>query len=327
MAYVIDTLDIESMPKGQLQKCWLIMGSDGLGLPMQIPILIAKGQNSGPVVGITAAIHGDELNGIRVVQTLFQDFDLESLQGTIVGIPLLNLPGALRRQRYYSDNKDLNRLMPGKSDGYESEFYAYQIVEKILKNLNYLFDLHTASFGRVNSHYVRANLNMPHVAEMAHFQNADIVLKEMNTTTGTLRGAAQVLGIPAITVELGNPNSFQASMISAGYAGISHWLRHMGILPPQKPLAGEIQPGEKTIYCKKSYWVYSNAGGILKVFPKLVDKISSGQEIAVMYDVFGDQTQSYFAPEAGIVIGKSVMPIGESGSRILHLGILDEKGV
>lgn len=315
---VFPELDLAHFPKGKISKAWIQLAQDGIGIPILVPVLIARGKQDGPTLGLTAAIHGDELNGIRVIQRLFKELPIESLKGTVIGVPVLNIPGALRHQRHYSDNKDLNRIMPGKAKGFESQYYAYQILNKLVKHFDYLIDLHTASFGRINSYYVRANLKIPTVAEMARLQSPQIIL-DVPDTDGTLRGAAMDMKIPSITIEVGNPNRFQKGMIRSGLTGVFNWMSHLEMV--QEPIE---EPTEPTILCESSFWLYTETGGILDVLPELVQRVKTGQKVAYVRDVFGDVQATYTAPHDGVIIGKSVMPIGETGSRILHLGKIKE---
>jgi predicted deacylase len=129
-----------------------------------------------PVVGITAAVHGNELNGVPCIHRVVSDIDIHKLTGTVVAVPCVNVTGYLKFTREFADGKDLNRYFPGKEDGFASQVYAYQLMQKIISQFNYLIDLHTASFGRVNSYYVRSDMNDPIGAIMAHLQQPQVIL-------------------------------------------------------------------------------------------------------------------------------------------------------
>ncbi len=105
--------NLEDTPPGTTRNFWLRLGSDGMGNPMLVPLMVARGKKPGPVLGLTAAVHGDELNGISVIQRLFADLEVETLRGTVVAIPVVNIPGFNRQQRFFADGSDLNHLMPG----------------------------------------------------------------------------------------------------------------------------------------------------------------------------------------------------------------------
>lgn len=314
----IHTLELKSIPPGTINRFWLQLVSDGMGMPMNIPIIVAKGASRGPIVGLTAAVHGNELNGIPIIQRFLKEIDPQELRGMVVGIPVVNTPSFFRRKRRFIDGKDLNHIMPGKSDGNVSEVYAYRFFHKIVNQFEYLLDLHTASTGRINSYYIRADLAEPITRKMAMLQNAQIVVHNP-PLDGTLRGAAEALGIHAITLEVGNPNTFQKGFIRNGLTGIHNLLIHLDMTD------GEIELGENLpINCEKSYWLYTDQGGILTVLPQVAEVVEKGQVVARMHNIFGDLIREYRAPEKGVVIGKSVSPINYTGGRILHLGIIRE---
>lgn len=312
----INKIKLEEVPTGKISRYWLDLVEDGMGLPIRIPLMIAKGNDEGKTVGITAAVHGNELNGIPVIQRLFKEIDPSNLKGTVIGVPIINVPSFLRKKRRFLDGVDLNHIMPGKEDGNVSQVYAWRIVNRLVKHFDYLLDLHTASNGRINSYYIRADMSDETVRKMALLQNAQIIVHNP-PSDGTLRGTADELDIPAITLEVGNPNLFQKGMVRDGLTGIHNLLGHLGMTDSE---VEEIS--DETVICKKSFWIYSDVGGLISVHPNVADLVKKGNLIATVRNIFGDIVKEYFAPENGIVIGKSVSPVNQTGGRILHLGII-----
>ncbi len=313
---LVKSINFAEIPKNTINYYWLTLITDGLGNPINIPVMVAKGEKDGPILGLTAALHGNELNGISVIQRLFRELDINDLSGTVVGIPVVNIPSFIRKKRRFNDGVDLNHIMPGKKDGNVSNVYAYRFVNKIIKQFDYLLDLHTASFGRINSFYIRADMEHEEVKKMALLQNADIIVHNP-PSDGTLRGAADELGIPAITIEVGNPNTFQKRLIRSGVEGIHNVLSHLKMIPDEIEV-----PKKTTIICKSSYWIYTDVGGLLTVHVDLREIVKKGKIIASIRDIFGNLLKEYLAPENGIVIGKSTSPVNQTGGRILHLGII-----
>jgi len=312
----INDFKLDDIPKGTIKYFWLNIVSDGFGNPISIPLLVARGVEDGPVLGLTAAVHGNELNGIPVIQRLFNDLDIEELRGTIIGVPVVNVLAFMRKKRRFNDGVDLNHIMPGKKDGNVSSVYAYRFMEKLVKNFDFLIDLHTASFGRINSYYVRADMDQNATMQMALLQNAEIIVHNP-PSDGTLRGAADELGIPAITLEVGNPSIYQKRLIRSGMEGIHNVLCHLEMIDD------EIEPPKKeTVICEKSYWLYTDRGGLLSVNVGLLDLLKKGETVATIRNIFGEQIAEFNAPENGIVIGKSISPVNQSGGRILHMGIV-----
>ena len=315
-AQFVTTFDLEATPRGTIGKYLLHIVTNGMAQPVYVPVVVVRGAKDGPTVGITAAVHGNELNGIPVIQQVVAALDPERLRGTVVGVPGVNIPSLLRRQRRYVDGTDLNHIMPGRSDGTASQVYAYRVFDRIVRHFDYLFDLHTASFGRVNSYYIRADMDNPLVREMVEHQGAQIVVHNP-PGDGTLRGSAAGHKIPAITLEVGNPNTFQRDMIRSTRIGIVNYLKTLDMHD------GEIAaPKYETVRCGQSYWLYADTGGLLTILPKATDYVAAGEKFAELRNPFGDVIRSYQAPEAGIVIGHSINPVCQTGGRLIHLGIV-----
>lgn len=310
----IHHLDLEQTKPGTIGMYWLHMVNNSIGEPVRLPILIARGRHDGPTLGLTAAIHGNELNGISVIQKIFHELDLEELHGFVIGVLVVNVPGLLREQRFFSDGVDLNRITPGKPKGNLSQVYIYRFIDRILSKFNYHIDLHTASFGRVNSYYIRADMEDERTSRMARLQNAEIIVHN-HPNDSTLRGAADGLNIPSITVELRDPHLFQHGVIKNSLVGIHNVFYDLKMLP------GEIAcPAKKTVLCDASYWLYTDEGGILQVYPKVTERVVAGEHVAKVSTIFGKKVKIYTSPEDGIIVGRSVNPLNQTGSRIIHLG-------
>ena len=314
----VDALEIENLPRGQFSRLFIEIVENGIGRPIQAPVVVARGKQDGPIFGITAALHGNELNGIPVIHQLLKRINLKSLSGSIVCVIAANMPGLLAQQREFTDGVDLNHIMPGKPYGKLSHVYAHRLVDRITSNFDYLVDLHTASEGRVNSLYVRADLNEPMTAQMAFLLRPQIIVHNPPSDY-TLRGTAAEHGKPAITVEICDPQKFQRDPIKRTVQGIRRILNHVG-MTSSKPRTSEVP--KPPVLCSKSYWVLSERGGMIQVQPRAADYVTKDQPIASQMNIFGDIVHEYVAPEDGIVIGHAVNPVGQTGERILHLGRL-----
>lgn len=317
-AIEIDEINLDSIERGTISRMKLGMVQNALGDLWQIPLVIIKGQEDGPILGITAAIHGNELNGISIIHKLIDHIDPKELKGTVVAAPVMNIPGFLNGEREYLDGKDLNRMFPGKENGTESQTYAWIIHEKILKKINYLIDLHTASFGRINSLYVRSDMTDPFVAKMSRLQEPQLIVN-VEGEVGTFRKAAEDLGIPAITVEVGDPQVFQKKHIRPSTFGVVNVMNELGMIK-----AEDEEIDEPDFICKRSFWIHAENGGVLEVFPKLASKVLKGDLIATIRNIYGEVVEQIYAPEDGVVVGKSTNPVCHTGSRVLHLGVIWE---
>ena len=318
----VNNLSLQQLENGKIHQLWLALGEDHLSNAIKVPVLVAKGTEDGPILGLTAAIHGNELNGIAIIHELFTSLDTKNLKGTVVAICGLNPLAIASYQREFLDGTDLNRIFPGKENGNRSEQMAYRIGEKIIPAFDYHVDLHTASFGRINSLYGRGDMENDTLAGMLNALAPDIIVSNkgkasFGSASGlTMRAFAIAKGIPSITVEYGNPQVYQKEMIRRGVTGLQNLMVHLGFLE------GAIQPSKEPNICSKSYWLYTDKGGYLDIVVDLKQNLKQNDVIAVLKNSFGEVIATYKAPEDGIVVGKSTNPVSSSGSRIIHLGIL-----
>ncbi|MEZ4272140.1 MAG: succinylglutamate desuccinylase/aspartoacylase family protein [Myxococcota bacterium] len=286
-----------------------------MGRPIKVPVVVARGDKEGPVFGVTAALHGNEINGIPVIHHLIDRLDLKKLRGTVVAVIVVNVPGYLTHQRMFVDGRDLNHIMPGKPDGNAAEIYGHRLFERIIGQFNYLVDLHTASFGRVNPLYVRGGHDSMCRPRKWPISSCPQIILHDPPSDRTLRGAAMELGIPAITVEIRDPHRFQDESIKRSLVGLRSVLSEVGMLPKRT-----VTPGPAPILCESSSWIYTDHGGLLEVYPDITEEVTADTCIARLSNIFGDVIREYKAPYDGIVIGKSTNPVGQTGARVVHLG-------
>ena len=318
-----EKIDLTTFSRSSKNFFWLKLSENALGQPVSIPVIVIRGKAEGPVLGITAAIHGNEVNGTAIIHQITSSVDPGQLNGTILAFPVLNNMGYQLSQRDDLTDEDLNRIFPGKKNGTEAEQLVWGIKEKVVPHFEYLIDIHTASFGRVNSMYVRANLKNDTLAQMAKMLQPDIILDSREASAGiitsaskTLRQEAEEKGIYCVTLEAGDPQVVQQDMLKRGTQGIMNVISYLNMM---KPAIKKIT--DKAKYCSKSYWIYTEKGGFLEVSVGVNQRVKKGELIAVLYDVFGNEVQKYTSPEDGIVIGKSTNPVSAAGGRIIQLGI------
>ncbi|MGB3296809.1 MAG: succinylglutamate desuccinylase/aspartoacylase family protein [Phormidesmis sp.] len=335
-AQIVDELALDELPKGACTKLLVNLIHDGLGRSLRLPVMVARGAHPGPVLGITAALHGNELNGIPVIHNLFKSLDLKSLRGTIVGVMVVNVPAYLNNMRTFDDRTDMNHVMPGKPHGSIAQIYAHRFLHRIIERFEYLIDLHTASFGNVNSLYVRTDMTNEITAKMAYLQRPQIILHNP-ASDRTLRGTAAELGIPSITVEIGDPQIFQPRRIAASLTGVRRVMAEIGMLVKRSRSVSKgesrsvssrasngavSKAGPQPVLCSSSEWLYTDNGGLLDVLPKPTDIVKADDIIALQRNIFGEVIAQYRAPHDGIVIGKSMNPVAQTGARIIHLGAI-----
>ena len=284
------------------------------GLAIPTPVLVINGSEPGPTLCLTGAIHGDELNGIEVVRRVMYDISPEELRGTVIGVPIVNLPGFQRGSRYLSDRRDLNRYFPGEAYGSLASRIAYSLFTEVISHCTYLIDLHTGSLRRTNLPQIRANMHNPKVAEfVGGFDKIAIVHHSGNP--GMLRTAANDAGIIALTMELGESLRVQENQIAAGTHSVNSFLDKIEMYP-RVFIWGNPKPAYY-----QSTWIRAESGGILFSKKGLGDTVSVGDVLGIVTDPITNQSADLTAPISGHIIGMAVNQVVMPGFAAYHIGI------
>jgi len=277
-------------------------------------VLVAHGTEPGPTLCLTAAVHGDELNGIETVRRVLHEVEPERLAGTLVGVPIVNLQGFHRNSRYLPDRRDLNRFFPGNPSGSAASRIAYSLFNQVIRHCSWLVDLHTGSFHRTNLPQLRADLNDDRVVELTEGFGSTVILHS-DGADGTLRGAATAAGIPAVTLEAGMPMQVQEEAVNHSVKGIFTLLDTLGMYN-KRSLWGNPEP----IYYQ-SRWVRADHGGILAGEVRLGRRVSPGDVLGTVIDPISNEQNTITSPYQGRVIGMAIDQFVMPGYATFHIGI------
>ncbi len=284
------------------------------GVSTATPVLVVNGKRDGPVLCLTAAIHGDELNGIEMVRRVMHEVEPDKLRGAVIGVPIVNLQGFRRGSRYLPDRRDLNRYFPGNPTGSSAARIAYSLFENIVRRCDALVDLHTGSFYRTNLPQLRADLRYRNVREMTQAFGGMAVLHS-EPALGTLRRAATEAGIPTVTLEAGEPLRLQSSKVSEGVTGIFALLSSQGMVRRVQLL----RTPEPIFY--ESNWVRADHGGILFAVVRLGQEVSAGDVLGTITDPITNQQNLIYASNGGRVLGMAVNQVVMPGFAAFRIGI------
>jgi len=284
------------------------------GMPVTTPVLVANGVTRGPTLCLTAAIHGDELNGIEMVRRIFHDIDPEKLSGALIGVPIVNVQGFRRGSRYLPDRRDLNRYFPGNPSGSAAARIAHALFTDIILHCDALVDLHTGSFERANLPQLRADLRNPDVVTLTLGFGAMVVLHN-EPTVGTLRYAATRAGIPTVTVEAGGPSQLELAEVKHGVKGVETLLTTLGMTRRIR-LWGDPEP----VYYRSS-WVRANNGGILLSDVSLGSTVRKGDLLGSITDPMSNARSELRSPYSGRIIGMARNQVVMPGFAAFHIGI------
>jgi predicted deacylase len=284
------------------------------GVPVSTPVLAVNGALPGPTLCLTAAVHGDELNGIEMVRRVMHDIDPDKLSGAVIGVPIVNVQGFRRGSRYLPDRRDLNRYFPGNPSGSAAARIAHALFTDVIAHCDALVDLHTGSFERANLPQIRADLRNPDVVTLTLGFGSMVVLHS-EPTAGTLRHAATMAGIPAVTVEAGGPSQLEPIEVKHGVKGIETLLTTLGMVKKIR-LWGEPEP----VYYRSS-WVRADNGGILLADVSLGSTVRKGDRLGTITDPMSNAQTEVRSPYSGRIIGMARNQVVMPGFAAFHVGI------
>jgi len=282
---------------------------------LDTPVHVIRGSRPGLTLCMTAAVHGDELNGVEIVRRLINGIEPEELTGTIIGVPIVNLLGFTRGSRYLPDRRDLNRYFPGNPRGSSASRIANSFMLEIVSHCDRLVDLHTGSLNRTNMPQLRANLDIPEVVEFTRHFGSTAVLHSRNIR-GNLRTAATDMGIPAVTLELGEPGSLQEDQIDFGVKVMETLLDKLGMVKRRRKWS-QPQP----VYYN-SRWVRVNNGGLLTTTVKVGAKIKQGSTLGIIVNPITSESYKINSPYNGRVLGMSLNQFMLPGYAAFNIGIV-----
>ena len=306
-------LGAEVAPGTATRLAWSSDGSIS-GLATPTPVLVIRGKHSGQTLCLTAAVHGDELNGIEIVRRVMYDIKPEDLSGNIIGIPIVNLQGFQRGSRYLSDRRDLNRFFPGEANGSLASRIAYSLFSEVITHCDKLIDMHTGSLRRTNMPQIRADMRNKDVATFTEGFGKIAVIHSAGSP-GMLRAAALEHDITAATLEVGESLRIQEDQIEMGVSSINRVLEREGMYS-RLFTWGEPEP----IYYQSS-WIRAERGGILFSKKELGEMVDTDEVLGTITDPITNESSSILATTSGRIIGMAVDQFVMPGYGCYHIGI------
>uniref|UniRef100_UPI000492B999 succinylglutamate desuccinylase/aspartoacylase family protein n=1 Tax=Microbulbifer agarilyticus TaxID=260552 RepID=UPI000492B999 len=284
-----------------------------------IPVHVMRGKKPGPNLFVSAAVHGDELNGIEIIRRLIQLKTLKVTAGSLILVPMVNVYGVLNQSRYMPDRRDLNRSFPGSPRGSLAGRVANLFLEEIVSHCEYGIDLHTGAVHRSNLPQIRADLSDAETKELAEVFNVPVILNS-DLRDGSLREASIDLDTRILLYEAGEALRFNELSIRAGVKGVLNVLQHLGMVKRKQGRKKSITP----FTANTSSWVRANSSGIVHDLKHLGDQVSKGTPLAEIGSPFGEVMDTVVAHKPGIIIGKQNIPLVQEGDAMFHIAFFSE---
>ncbi|MEM9172366.1 MAG: succinylglutamate desuccinylase/aspartoacylase family protein [Pseudomonadota bacterium] len=278
-----------------------------------MPVEIVNGKKPGPTLFVSAALHGDEINGVEIVRRLLAHGSLKRLRGALIAVPIVNVLGFMNLSRYLPDRRDLNRSFPGSQGGSAASRLAHIFVSEILLQSDCGIDLHTAAVHRSNLPQIRATFDNHEVRRLAAAFGAPVIVNAPNRE-GSLRAFAADNNIPMLVYEAGEALRFDEISIRSGVRGVLRVMRAMGMLPVRTP-PKVVEP----VVATDSAWIRAPQSGIVIALPELGRRVRRGDTVATISDPVGANQHAVISPHPGIVIGRTELPLVYEGDALCHI--------
>lgn len=298
------------------------------GATLYLPVIIVAGRKSGPTICVVASIMGDEFPGTIIARKVALELDPEQLAGTLVSIPIANPPSfgfGSHPPLHVSplDYMNMNRIFPGRCDGYPSERIAYTIFEKVIRKTkaNYVVSFHGGGpycevypatyFTETEVMEVSMELALAFGVELNTKISKELLsTEEPGRVTGTLDACCGKHAIPAIIADIGGwgiLSHYGYSWVDIGSEGVLNIMRYYKMIPGKAVFHPKAKVYEGRV------WVRPNSGGIFEAKVKLGEEVSEGDLLGLITDIFGKKKEELVAPKSGIVQLVRTYPVVGSG--------------
>lgn len=272
------------------------------GVSTQLPLFLLNGTQDGPIVVITAGIHGAEYTSIETAYRLAREIDPAALQGQLVIAPIASMTAFRRRAIYICppDDKNLNRLFPGNATGSFAEQLAYWIFHNLIRHADAFIDLHG---GDLNEALVPFSI-------IRRIGNADLDARSLamaqafglpyiveSTRGGSTYAAAVEAGIPAMLAEVGGQGLWPEADVQQMVEGAYRTLAHLGML---RQMDVPVAPASQVL--GEMVWLRSTYDGLFYPGVSVGEQMSEGQTLGRITDYLGNLLQEVRAPATGRVL-------------------------
>jgi predicted deacylase len=288
--------------------------------PVTLPVHVLHGPQPGPTMFVSAAIHGDELNGVEIIRRLLRTLDPQSICGTLLCVPVVNVFGFISRSRYLPDRRDLNRSFPGAAGGSLAARLAHLFLTEIVKRSQIGIDLHTAAIHRINLPQIRCVFRKrPRCQELGIAFGADVML-ESPERPGSLREAARAAGVDVLSYEGGEGLRFDEFAIRAGVEGITGVMLQVGMLELAETVELPASDRRTPVLINASSWVRSPEGGVFRTTKRIGDTVDVEEVVGHVANPYEDIAVEVRSTRRGIIIGRTTLPIVNMGDALLNIG-------
>ncbi len=320
---VITKLDTADLAPAKRHEFYFQSSQNSLGQHWHVPVIVIKGVTDGKKILLNSSIHGNELNGLQIIHEIINDLNPAELKGTVVAVPGANpagMLGATRSIPVRDDNDmqtNLNRVFPGKEHGNVAERHAWLLWNKLYAgNVDYVYDLHSNITNAQFPLFIYADYSKPQIRRIAELIPADIIDTDENGAKGTLETTFVQAGIPAITLEAGQAQQYNADYINRSVIGIRNMMIDLKMIPGS---IGKTAKQNNAFYGNTIYEHLARASGQIEPKFKVGDSVKKGQVVIIQRDPFGKVIKEYQAEADGVIAAMTTDMLRTNGNYLFFV--------
>jgi predicted deacylase len=271
----------------------------------EVPAFVARGVRPGPTLALTAGIHAAEYPPIEAATRFARELDPARLAGTVIVVPLVNVPGFFVRSIYVNpvDGRNLNRSFPGAPDGPASARVAHFLLEQVIAGCDAYVDLHCGDMIEALVPFAGYHLTgRPEVDRASRglaeaFGLENVIASRSVDLPGTGYANAALRGVPALLAEIGQQGVYEQESVAGLLRGARGVLAHLGMLPGVEA----PRPGRMREFGRFA-WLHADVSGTYHPSISAGDEVEEGQVVGELRDLFGDRLRELRSPASGPVL-------------------------
>lgn len=321
MAAGIEIADLKVRP-GEKTRGYLPVAARGDSTSIRLPLLVANGLQEGPTLVVSGGVHGDEYEGPEAIRRVWRQLDPRQLKGILLSVPVVNVPAfEVGTRESPIDHLNMNRIFPGRQDGFISERIAHLFFHEVVLRADYFLDLHAGGKAFAMAPlvvYLEVGDEQFRAREFAFAKATGIDLLWKGTGGwASPHVEAAKRGIPAVLAEIGQEGRCSEPMVELATRTIMNLMNHIGMME------GTPEPaGERTIV--RGTYMHAEAGGSFFPRTQLRQTVKRGDTVGVITDLFGDIVETVQAPCDGIICSIRTLPSIRPGEWTVFVGELVE---
>ena len=315
------TIQGQEIKRGERKLIDLPVGVLTTHEPVTMRAWVVRGKSDGPTLMVTGCIHGDEINGAEIIRRLVNGPNLRKrFKGTLIAVPIVNIPAFSNRSRYLPDRRDLNRLFPGSAQGSLGGRLAHVLTSELLPHCDAVVDLHTGALNRANLPQVRVSADDDASLALAKAFGPPVTV-QAPVREGSFRYVCNKAKIPVILYESGEALRLDTASIRFGKQGVHAVMRYIGMLPKRPAVAK--RRAKNAVLSEKGHWERAQVGGLFTPLTALGRAVKKGDVLGFIADPLGDYEQEVIATQSGILIGRTNEGQADEGDALFHIALVN----